>query len=118
MIVKDCGLVTRLEEKYIDAASTISGCAPAYTYLYADALISAVENIGIENELATKLAGEMLIGAGKTILETGKKPSTLIDEVCSPGGCTIEGIKVMQDNNIKDIMMQATSASYEKNKKL
>lgn len=112
------GLITKLDEKYIDAASTISGCAPAYTDMYVDALVCGVEQLGIDRQLAIKLGAQMLIGTGKLMLESGKDPDTLKKEVCSPGGSTIEGIKVMEDNNLKKIMIDAVKASYEKNKKL
>lgn len=115
---KGSGLLVKLSEEYIDAASTISGCAPAYTFMFADALISGVEKLGIEKQLAIKLAGQMLIGSGKMILETGEDPNKLKEDVCSPGGSTIEGIKIMENNNLKQIMEDALKASYEKNKKL
>ena len=60
----------------------------------------------------------MLIGSGKMILETGEDPNKLKEDVCSPGGSTIEGIKIMENNNLKQIMEDALKASYEKNKKL
>ena len=116
--IKDTGLVVKLDEKNIDAASVISGCAPAYTFAFVDALVSGAKKLGIQKELAIKLAAQMLIGSGKMILETGESPNKLKEDVCSPGGSTIEGIKIMENNNLKQIMEKATQASYEKNKKL
>lgn len=58
------------------------------------------------------------IGSGKMLLETGENPNKLKEDVCSPGGSTIEGIKVMENNNLIKIMEDAVRASYEKNKKL
>ena len=115
---KGTGLVVKLDEEYIDAASVVSGCAPAYTFMFADSLVSGVEKLGIQKEIATKLAAQMLIGSGKMILETGEDPNKLKEDVCSPGGCTIEGIKIMENNNLKQIIEGVVKASYEKNKKL
>ena len=115
---KGSGLIIKINEADIDGASTISGCAPAYTFMYVDALVKGVEKIGIRKDLAIKLAAQMLIGSGKMLLKTGEDPNKLKENVCSPGGSTIEGIKVMEANNLTKIMEDAVRASYEKNKKL
>ena len=117
-LTKGSGLVTRLEEKYIDAASAVSGCGPAFADMFVDGLAEGANRYEVDRELAIKLAAQMLIGAGKLILETGKDPEQLKIEVCSPGGSTIEGVKVLEDNDFKNIVMEAVKASFEKNKKL
>lgn len=86
--------------------------------MYVDALVKGVEKLGIQKDLAVKLAAQMLIGSGKMLLETGENPNKLKEDVCSSGGSTIEGIKVMENNNLIKIMEDAVRASYEKNKKL
>ena len=117
-LVEGNGLITKLEEKYIDAASAVSGCGPAFADMFVDALADGANRCEVDKQLAIKLAAQMLIGAGKLILESGKDPNTLKTEVCSPGGSTIEGVKVLENNDFKGIVMDAVKASYEKNKKL
>lgn len=117
-LMKGSGFITRLEEKYIDAASAVSGCGPAFADMFVDALAEGANDCGVDKDLSIKLAAQMLIGAGKLILTSGKDPNQLKQEVCSPGGSTIEGVKVLEDNNLKQIVKDAVKASYEKNKKL
>ncbi len=71
---------------------------------------------GLDRETASRLAAQSMIGAGKMVLESGKTPEELVDGVCSPGGTTIEGVKVLRDKDFENIVIDAVNASIKKSK--
>ena len=60
----------------------------------------------------------MALGTILLNLSSSKSPKQLGDEVCSPGGSTIEGVKVLLDNDFYKLINDAANASYNKNKKM
>jgi len=117
-ILKNAGRLIPLDERYIDAGSALSGCGPAFVYLFAEALADGAVLAGLPRKEAGLLAAQTLIGAGKLLLESGKHPGELKDAVCSPGGTTIEGIRALEDGGFRACAMNAVIAAYEKTKKL
>ena len=66
------GLVTKLPEPMIDAASALSGCGPAFVYIFIEALTDAAVSCGLPRETALQFAAQTVLGAGKMVLETGR----------------------------------------------
>ncbi len=112
------GIVDQLDEKYIDAASALSGCGPAFVYMFTEALADGAVASGLPRDKATLYAASTVIGAAKMILETGKHPEQLKDEVCSPGGSTIEGVRALDEGAMRGTVSGAVVASYEKTLRL
>ena len=112
------GRLDRIDEEKIDAASALSGCGPAFVYLFAEALADGAVACGLSREKALLYASQTLAGAAKMLLTTGEHPATLKDAVCSPGGSTIEGVKALEEGAFRATTMQAVMASYEKTLKL
>ena len=63
-------------------------------------------------------AAETVLGSAKAVLESSKHPGKLKDEVCSPGGTTIAGVKALEDGAFRSSAMNAVIAAYEKTKKM
>lgn len=112
------GLFDSIDESLIDGASAISGCGPAFMYLFLEALADGGVQIGISKEKARMYAAQTMLGAASLVLESGKHPSQLKDEVCSPGGSTICGVEALEENRVRYAIMQAVESAYKKNKKL
>ena len=108
------GILDRLEEKYIDAASALSGCGPAFVCLFAEALADGAVACGLPRKNADLYAAQTLLGTAKLILESGKHPGVLKDAVCSPGGTTIEGVRALEEGALRGTVMDAVVAAYEK----
>ena len=107
------GLVDEIPEGKIDAASALSGCGPAFVYLFAEALADGAVACGLPRDKAIRYAAATLVGAGKMIEEYGNL-SDLKDAVCSPGGTTIQGVRALEKGGLRSAAMEAVIAAYQK----
>lgn len=107
-----------VDESLIHTVIGVSGSSPAYVYLFIEALIDGAVAGGMTREQATKFAGQSVLGAAKMVLETGIDPVMLRENVCSPGGTTIEAVQVLQENGFAEIVEKAAQAAAEKSKKM
>ena len=49
----------------------------------------------------------MVLGSARLILDSGKHPGALKDAVCSPGGTTIQAVKVLEEKGLRAAVMSA-----------
>lgn len=112
------GMSQSVPESLINAISGLTGCGPAFAYLIIEALADGGVRMGVPRPLATKFAAQVLVGAGKMVLETGRHPGQLKDEVCSPGGTSIAGVHAMEAGGVRGSMMNAVEASVNKTNEL
>ncbi|MBE6933914.1 MAG: pyrroline-5-carboxylate reductase [Ruminococcaceae bacterium] len=113
-----CGLIDNLAEGQIDAASALSGSGPAYMYLFLEALADGAVACGLPRAKAIEYAAATMEGAAKMLLSSGEHPGALKDAVCSPGGSTIAGIRVLEQNGFRAAAMECVAAAYKRNKEL
>ena len=113
-----CGIVDALQESLIDAASALSGSGPAYMYLMIEALADGAVACGLPRDKAMTYAAATMEGAAKMFLTSGEHPGALKDAVCSPGGSTIAGVRVLEDKSFRSAAMECVVAAYNKNKEL
>lgn len=112
--MKNAGLIDKIDEKLIDAASAVSGCGPAFCYMFMEALADGGVLSGLPRDKALLYAARTLAGAAELLEKSGKHPGVLKDNVCSPGGSTIEGVKKLEDNGFRAGIIEAVEASYKK----
>lgn len=98
-----------LPESLIDPLTSISGCGPAYAYMFIEALADGGVEMGLSRETATRLAAKTLLGSAKMVLEGGH-PARLKDNVCSPGGSTIAGVHALEHGKFRGTLMDAVQA--------
>lgn len=109
----DAGLLDRLPEQLIDAGSAVSGCGPAFAFIFAEALADAGVECGLPRDKALKYASQMLKGSAELLLKNGN-PGALKDNVCSPGGTTIAGVHALEDSGFRAAAMNAVVAAYKR----
>lgn len=112
------GKAIELEEKYFAVFSAVACCAPAYAYMFADALKTAGVKYGLTAKDARTAAAQMLLGSAKMLLESDKSISTLIDNVCSPAGTTIEGVSALKEFGFENAVIKAVDKAVEKDNKM
>ncbi len=112
------GETAELAEHLFPAFSAIASCSPAYTLIYIDALAEAGVKYGIPKAMALKAAAQSVLGTARLLQESGEHPRVLADQVCSPGGTTIEGVAALQKNGFEAAVLEAARASLEKDQKL
>ncbi len=112
------GRLDRLPERLIDAAGALSGCGPAFVYLFAEGLADGGVECGLPREKANLYAAQTLLGAAEMLLQSGKHAGELKDAVCSPGGTTIAGVHALEAGAFRADAMNAVVAAFEKTQKL
>ena len=114
-LMDKAGLLFPIEESLMDVGAAVSGCGPAYVYLMLDAMADGGVACGLPRADAVKYAAQTLMGAAQMVLETGKHPDQLKNEVCSPGGSTIQGVRTLEQRGVRAAFMDAVIAACEKN---
>ena len=107
------GEVVILPSYQMKAGGSISGCGPAFVYMFIEALADSVVKYGIPRQDAYKLAAQTLLGSAKMVLQTGEHPGKLKDNVCSPAGTTIQGVAALEEYGFRNAVIKATDKCYE-----
>jgi len=105
-------------EKLMDAVTAVSGSAPAYVYMFIEAMADAAVLEGMPRTQAYKFAAQTVLGAGKMVLETGNHPGALKDMVCSPGGTTIEAVATLEEMGLRAAVIAAMRRCAEKSREM
>ncbi len=113
-IMASAGRLEELPESLIDAGSAVSGCGPAYAFMFIEALADGGVECGLPRDKAVALAAQTLLGSARLVLEGGRHPAELKDAVCSPGGTTIAGVHALEDGGFRAACMDAVVSAYER----
>ncbi|WP_125438763.1 pyrroline-5-carboxylate reductase [Streptococcus sanguinis] len=117
-LLSSAGLLVKLEEKQLDAATALAGCGPAFVYLFIEALADAGVRVGLSRDISLQLANQTLLGAVKLSQVSGQHPALLKDQVCSPAGSTIAGVASLEENAFRGTVMDAVQAAYKRTQEL
>lgn len=117
-IFKSFGEVEVVDEELMDVVTAISGSSPALVYLFIEALADGAVLKGFPRSKAYRMVSQAVLGAAKIVLETGKHPGQLKDEVCSAGGTTIEAIYALEKKGFRGHVIESIEMGTEKSKRL
>ena len=107
-----------IAEPMIHPVVGVSGSAPAYVFMFIEAMADAAVLGGMPRAQAYKFAAQAVMGSAKMVLESGEHPGTLKDMVCSPGGTTIEAVRVLEEKGFRSAVIEAMVKCMEKSEKL
>lgn len=117
-IFRSFGRAEILKEELFDTVTAVSGSGPAYVYAFIDGLMKYAVESGMTPEQAKIFAAQTVLGSAKLALMSEESPQKLKENVCSPGGTTIEAVKVLDERGFEEIIRDAAKACEEKSRKL
>lgn len=117
-LLSSFGEAVQVTENLMDVVVGVSGSSPAYVFMFIEALADAAVAGGMPRNQAYRFAAQAVMGSAKMVLETGKHPGELKDQVCSPAGTTIAAVKVLEEKGFRAAVMDAVEACIETSKKL
>ena len=117
-ILGSIGTVCNINEKLMDAVTGVSGSGPAYVLDFIQALADGGVNAGLPRGTATTLAAQTVLGTAKLLIESGRHPAILRDEVTSPGGTTAKALAVLEKNGFKGTIIEAVMAAAKRSAEL
>lgn len=117
-LMSGAGLIDVVPESLIDVGCAVSGCGPAYVYMFIEALADGAVLCGLPRDKALKYAAWTVAGSAETYINSEKHPGELKDGVCSPGGTTIEGVAALENGAFRAACINAVRAGFDKSKKL
>ncbi|ADE54345.1 pyrroline-5-carboxylate reductase [Coraliomargarita akajimensis] len=100
-----------VDEVDLDAVTALSGSGPAYVFEFAGALREAGMRCGLDDELATSLTIDTLLGAAMLLADSDQSAEELRNAVTSPGGTTAAALKVFKDADLRSLINQALQAA-------
>lgn len=117
-IFDSVGTTCRVQESWMDAVTGLSGSGPAYVFEFIEGLIRGGVSMGLSREAASKLAISTVEGSVALLKESKKSPADLSAMVSSPGGTTIAGLEVLENNSFRGTLMETVKAATKRSKEL
>lgn len=117
-LMESFGRASVVPERLMDVVVGVSGSSPAYVFMFIEAMADEAVAAGMPRKQAYEFAAQAVLGSAKMVLETGMHPGELKDMVCSPGGTTIEAVKVLEEKGLRAAVMDAMEACIEKSKSM
>jgi pyrroline-5-carboxylate reductase len=117
-IFASVGKVEIVPEDLMDAVTGLSGSGPAYVYMVIEALTDGGVKQGLARPQALRLAAQTVYGAAKLVLETGKHPAILRDEVTTPGGTAIAAVADLEAHGLRTMLIDAVGTATERSREL
>jgi pyrroline-5-carboxylate reductase len=115
-ILESFGKCELVPEHLMDVVTSVSGSSPAYVFLFIEAMADGAVADGMPRAQAYEFAAQAVLGSAKMVLETGKHPGELKDMVCSPGGTTMEAVRVLEEKGFRSAVIEAMKACTRKSK--
>lgn len=113
-LLESFGKAQRLPERLMDVTVSVSGSSPAYVFMFIEAMADGAVADGMPRAQAYEFAAQAVLGSARMVLETGKHPGELKDMVCSPGGTTIEAVRVLEEKGMRSAVIEAMKACVKK----
>lgn len=113
-VLSTVGTVMTVRDDQMDALSAVSGSGPAYFYYFIEQLAAAAVELGFTQDQAQQLAEQTFLGSAALMHRTGEAPGELIAQLTHPKGTTFRAITEMSNGRLKELFVQAASASMSR----
>ncbi len=110
-LLNTSGKAIRVPEQDMDAVTAVSGSGPAYVFLLVEAMQEAAVNVGLSSQAARQLVLQTFKGSIAMLEDSGEHPAVLKEQVCSPGGTTIAGVRSLEEGGIRSAFFAAIEAA-------
>lgn len=110
--------VPLMSEHLMHAFIGVAGSAPAFAFMFAEALADGAVAEGMPRADARRAAAAMLKGAALLLEAHGGSPAELKDRVASPGGTTIEGIHALEKGGFRNAVIEAVRSSAVRSRRM
>jgi pyrroline-5-carboxylate reductase len=117
-LLNSVGVAYQVDEGLMDAVTGLSGSGPAYVYYMINSFIEAGKSVGLPDDVALNLTLQTVRGAVNMIIASKRDPVDLIEDVASPGGTTIEGLKALDDGKVDEAIMEAVRCAANRSREL
>lgn len=113
-MLSDLGTVVEVDESHMDLATAVNGSGPAFVFYFIQAMKRAAMDGGMSDTAAESLVAQTFKGAAETVLESDRSVDELIDAVCSPNGTTIEGMRVLRDSDVEEVIAETIAVTEDR----
>jgi len=117
-LLNSFGKAHMVPENLMDTVVGVSGSSPAYVFMMIEAMADAAVADGMPRPQAYEFAAQAVYGSAKMVLDSKMHPGALKDMVCSPGGTTIEAVRVLEEKGFRSAVIEAQKACVEKSKNM
>lgn len=107
------GIAELLDEDKLNGIIPVTGSSPAMVFMLIDAMANGAAREGFTWEQAIKFSAQAVKGSAEMVLRSGKHPAELQNQVCTPGGITIEMVKRLEAFGFRNAVMEAMQACTE-----
>ena len=113
-IFRSFGVAEEVDEGLMDTVTGLSGSSPAFIYMLIEAMADEAVRHGMKRDKAYTFAAQAVKGSAEMVLKTKKHPGELKDQVTSPGGTTIEGVRALEEKGFRKAIMEGIDAAIRR----
>ena len=106
------------EEAMLDAVTGVSGSGPAYFFYLMEAMITAGQQLGLDEALARRLTLETALGTARMAATGEDTPAVLRQNVTSPGGTTERALSILDAGGGRQLIVNAIEQAARRSREL
>lgn len=112
------GLLPWLSEERLESLSALAGSGPAFIFVIIEALMDGGIYLGFKQQESLNFVLKTIEGAVALLKSTNSHPAALKNQITSPGGTTIAGLKALEEGGVRAALMNTLIATFLKAKEL
>jgi pyrroline-5-carboxylate reductase len=106
-----CGQYLPIGEEHMDAVTALSAGGPAFLFEYVAAMRDAGIAARLPPDTAARLAVETVLGSARLLARKQIDPEVLRDQVTSPNGTTLAGLRCLEARDFRGIIRETVLAA-------